>query len=541
MSNKALLLAVLVGLLTSLPALSQTVYSSEAAEVRTLRGLYLQAGVAFPTGGFPVSTPTLVDFALRLAARVHDPALHVAIEDYLERLGCEPGEVELAIINRFALEGHLRGGEQGPPDVVREHLQRPRLWELSMAWSIPDRAAFLIEVITQREYLEDHPPSNLPTFGLSGNPVALENDQLGRGLLWYDFDPLELHFGRERVHFGPLRSSLLPSERLPYLDMLRLTLPLGSLTMDLMISSLQNRRAKSGYPDLDLTGTEFEFQKNTIFANLHRFEYHFGRMRAAVTGMGIFVRHKNAFALADFFPVASWHATQYRPFNLSLVFDLEAVLFPGFRVMGQLGFDDVSLESLGIGDAPIPTIPAVIAGLEYRRHLARATIHGYAEGGYTHYLWGNFDDESHAILARAIYRLRLDQNVYLLPLTSPYGPGAIWLLAEAGLELLNGLSTALQAELVFTNPDVDLISTDYPLHYGTDPALGALANKTGSLALSAEVGYAPWDRLALYARPKVLLWQQAGAGFELTVGASAALDWRRGIRGPAFRHSSRSK
>ena len=110
------------------------------------------------------------------------------------------------------------------------------------------------------------------------------------------------------------------------------------------------------------------FRTNIIFANLHRFEYDFGRVRAAVTGLGIFVRENNAFALADFFPVSSWHATQYRPFNLSLVFDLEAALFPGFRVMAQFGFDDVNASDLfGVGDAPIPTIPAAIVGCEYQR------------------------------------------------------------------------------------------------------------------------------------------------------------------------------
>ena len=122
------------------------------------------------------------------------------------------------------------------------------------------------------------------------------------------------------MHFGPLRTALLPSARLPFLDLLRLVLPVGRLTMDLTISSLQNRE---GIGDIDLTASipDIDFETNIIFANLHRFEYDFGRVRAAVTGMGIFVRENNAFALGDFFPVSSWHAAQNRPFNLSLVFD----------------------------------------------------------------------------------------------------------------------------------------------------------------------------------------------------------------------------
>ena len=532
------LLVLLAGLPNSLPVLAQASHGSDSVEVRTLRGLYLEAGLAFPTAGFPVSTPTLRHFALRLAGRARDPALRSRIESYLEALSYEPGQIELAIVNRFTLEGYLRAGEQGPSDVVGEHLEIPNLWELVMAWSMPDRAAFLIEVIMHREYFGDLPGSNLPVFGTPDNPVALENDQLARGLLWYNFDPLELHFGRDRVHFGPLRSSLLPSSRIPYLDMLRLTLPLGSLTMDYMVSSLPNRKAVDDLLDPDPLGDgDFAFGRSVIFANLHRFEYHFGRLHAAVTGLGIFVRPNNAFVLADFFPVASWHATQYRPFNLSLVFDLEAALFPGFKVMAQVGFDDVSLESIGIGDAPIPTIPAVIAGFEYRRPLGTALVHAYAEGGYTHYLWGNFDDESGAVLARAIYRWHLDKGSRVLPLTSPYGPGAIWLLAEAGLEDLKGFSAAVQAELLFADPNVNLVDTPYPTgpehpDWPPDPNLGQLANKTGSLALGAELGYEPWPWLALYARPRLLLHAE-GAGLELTLGASALLDFRTRTRGNA--------
>ncbi len=265
--------------------------------------------------------------------------------------------------------------------------------------------------------------------------------------------------------------------------------------------------------------------QNIIFANLHRFEYDFGRVRAAVTGLGIFVRENNAFALADFFPVSSWHATQYRPFNLSLVFDLEAALFPGFRVMTQFGFDDVNASDLfGVGDADIPTIPAAIVGCEYRRALASGELELYGELGYTHYLWGNFDDESDARLARAIYRLFLDNGTRLMPLTSPYGPGAIWTNLEAAWRWRGGLYTSLFAELLFRNPDVDLVNTDYV----KDPAAGALANKTGSLKLGIQARYRPWKWLELYTRP-VLSLESGGASLEVVLGGTAVSDWRRNI------------
>jgi hypothetical protein len=503
------------------PAGAQVTYLPDDAEVIELRALYLAAGWAFPVAGFPVSRRTLAGFGERLLARVADPLLAEAIGGYLEGLDGRSERVEIALVNRFALEGYLRVGDRQESSFEREYLERARLWQLDMAWSVPDKAGVLIEAFLHREYLDDLPATNLPGHR-PANPVALENDQLAKGLLWYSFGPLEVEFGRDRVHFGPLRSSLLPSERLPFMDMLRVTLPLGSLTMDLMISSLQNRQAVE---DLDLTGsTDFAFHDNIIFANLHRFEYDFGRIRAAVSGLGIFVRQDNAFALADFFPVSSWHATQYRPFNLSLVFDLEAALFPGFRAMTQFGFDDISTLGIGVSDSAVPTIPAVIAGVEYLHSGRAATVRVYAEGGYTHYLWGNFDDESDAILARAIYRLFLDQGTRTLPLTSPYGPGAIWTLAEVSLEFRRGFSVLLRGELVFTNPAVDLIHTAYV----RDPDAGALANKTGTLTLCSELAYSPWEWLSVYGRPRLRL-AESFCGFELTLGAALTFDWRRPI------------
>jgi len=215
------------------------------------------------------------------------------------------------------------------------------------------------------------------------------------------------------------------------MDILRLTLPLGRLSLDFMISSLENTRAleEAGVNE-DPSSLGFSFAEDgvpgvtVVLANLHRFEYDFGFLRAAVSGLCVYAREDNAFVLADFFPVFSWHASDIKPNNLSLIFDLDAVLFPGFRVMAQFGFDDISTKGLGIGDSDIPTIFAGIAGLQYTRALSFATLDLYAEAGYTHYLWGSFNDKWY--LGRAIYRLELDRDTHALPLTSPFGPGTVW-------------------------------------------------------------------------------------------------------------------
>jgi len=61
--------------------------------------------------------------------------------------------------------------------------------------------------------------------------------------------------------------------------------------------------------------------------------------------------------------------------------------------------------------------------------------------------------------------------------------------------LAAGLYAGLSAELVFRNPDVDLVHTPYT----KDAAAGALANKTGTLKLGLLARWPPWKWLEVYA------------------------------------------
>jgi hypothetical protein len=195
--------------------------------------------------------------------------------------------------------------------------------------------------------------------------------------------------------------------------------------------------------------------------------------------------------------------------------------------MAQFGLDDVNASDLfGVGDAPIPTIPAAVVGFEFERRFPRGRLELYGELGYTHYLWGNFDDENNAVLCRAIYRLFLDHGTQLTSLTSPYGPGTIWSNVEAAWRWPSGLYTSLFAELLFSNPNVDLINTPYL----KDPALNALANKVGSLKLGLEARWCPWKWLELHGRPALKL-QPGGPGLEVVLGGTAISDWRKNLRG----------
>ncbi len=515
---------------------AQATFVPGSPQVDDLRRLFSLAGLAFPAAGFPLSARDLADAAAALEeALPAEGGPAAALARWRAETGWQPGRTEIAINGRLAFEGYLRAGtpwEDGHQGHwAREYRERAPLYALDLSWSRPDRAAFFIQGKLRREYLGRLPATNLPGSS-SGNPVALENDQVSRGYLWYDFDPLQLELGRDAVHFGPLRSALLPSSRLPFMDMLRLTLPLSRLRMDLMIASL-NRAEPAEFdalppdtldPGYGAGGADLD--RTAIVSALHRFEYDFGLLRAAVTGHVVYARPGNYCSLVDFFPVFSWHSTAYKPYNMSLVFDLEAAVLPGLRVATQFGFDDINTNPIGVEDQEVPTVPAAIVGAEYARPLEGVDLAVYVEAGWTHYLWGNFDDAYAP--ARAIYRLRLDRGNLLLPLTSPYGPGTAWVYTEATLERRRALAARLFGELVFRKPGADLM-IEFRAHPDLEDEV-----MVGTLAMGGELHVWPWRWLEVYARP-TWFYGQPGGWLELALGAAADLDWRRtlAVRPPA--------
>ena len=163
------------------------------------------------------------------------------------------------------------------------------------------------------------------------------------------------------------------------------------------------------------------------FLNLHRLEYTVGTWRWSFSERYIIHRVNGTYAFADFFPVGVFHNNDINPNNNCLNFDGEWVPAPGFRVMGQLGFDDVDGRIFGIPDNPVPTIWAFQLGTEWQGEYADGPIRLYGEIGMTHYLWGNFDDPD----ARALYLIVLDRRTESMPLSAPYGPGTAWINLSA--------------------------------------------------------------------------------------------------------------
>jgi hypothetical protein len=268
--------------------------------------------------------------------------------------------------------------------------------------------------------------------------------------------------------------------------------------MTLLISTLENRRAVD---DVTPDGAIYDFAKTTILCNTHYFEYNFGAWRLGVGGQYLAVRPQNAFQVADFFPVMSWHQANIVPNNLSLLADFSWVPVNGLTVYGQGGFDDINLSFAGVSDGTIPTVPAFLLGATWGRRIDDWLLNAWIEGGYTHYLWGSFDDSAN--MARAIYRLDTDGARLSLPLTSPYGPGSIWAAASLTVGFPWSFDGKLTATYVGRNPSANLTT----LTYGADSSV-------------ASAGLSHWFQLVLGVRwrPAAWLWISAAPEVNLRNG-----------------------
>jgi hypothetical protein len=458
---------------------AQTLFMQGAAEVDRLSDIYARAGRTFPTTSFPVSKAELSRFADMLAAGANDSITRDLNEYRGTTLQFETNHDSIAATGEVNLEYTYRSQnvsfDPGLPtelqilDFHRLFKDRLPLGGLQLDYARDGGFEIGIYATLEREYFADpFNPTNLPeSMPDQGNPIALENQDIMRGFLWYDFHPLQVELGRDKLQMGPTKSSLFPSANLPFLDMLRLRLPLGRLTGDLVISTLENRPSAH---DVPVNPGDPPFGPSIILVAVHRWEYAFDTVRLGIGAMCVYARDGNAFNLGDIFPVFSWHQADIGPNNTSFVADASWVPIPRLTFSAQVGLDDVNLSGAGIDDSAAPTIPAVILNADYLLETAQGFgIDLGIEAGYTHYLWGNFalDATGSDSLARAIDRYRMDGGTVMLPLSSPYGPGATWIGLSASLRGLPRLDASVRAGYFsrMTDPatgqPVNLVYTPY--------------------------------------------------------------------------------
>jgi len=321
------------------------------------------------------------------------------------------GEITAASDWELTADGALRWGDAGYADETRwtfDDLVPMARWTLHAE----QNGRWGMEL--HGDYYDEAPGWKATSLVLprEGNAFPLEARFLTKAFLWYNFDPLELEFGRQKVHFGPLDHSFLIADRIPFLDLIRARLAAGPWQLDWLIST----------PEQRLTGGGGRVIETTLL-NVHRFSW-----RQETFALGVaeaYLVHRGAngpYVLGDFFPVGSLHQEDFSPNNVSILADAEWVPAPGWRLMAQGGFDEINGQIVGLPDDSTDTIWAWQTGAEWQTAVGADPVTVHTEAGMTHYLWGNFEEAA----AKAVYHYTQFARTESIPLTSPYGPGATW-------------------------------------------------------------------------------------------------------------------
>jgi hypothetical protein len=509
----------------SLPLWSYQTYEALSPQIREARRLYALGGRAFPLTAFPLTAETLGEIAGELVRDPRlNPDLRLAAAALLESLPLPraQGEVLTGADLGADLEGALAGDFVVEP--VRWFYDRfvayPDFFKLKTYVQKKDLPGLQFSLGLKRIYRTGEiPPHNL--FYTPNDWMSLENFMIRSGFFAWQNQGFEIRLGRSPVHYGdPRWTGFLPSWRLPYLDALEYRYRWGNWEMVSSVSVLDNRMgeeerdfftsggslASYGSPDRIYLGSNRKggdswfylappssdpsapplgaenklslgFGQTIILNALHRFTWRNRFLSLGITGNMVAARENNALHLADIFPVFSWHNAEVGGHNFSLVAEALWTILPGLDLYLQAAYDDISAtDLLGIADTAIPTIDAYLLGLGWETGLAGRPLSVRLEAGVTHYLWGSFhayDEAKGNYLGRAIYRYRAQKETRIMPLTSPYGPGARWLelnlalgSGSSGLNLRRDPLGPLALELNLSYLDhlegVDLIRLDYP-------------------------------------------------------------------------------
>jgi len=431
-------------------------------------------------------------------------------------------------------------------DVERDYFNRAPFVRAEMRYGWDEGFSIALETTFRNTWTGDYSKAdNMPFAANSSGGLSLssENYFLTQGVLYWRSRNFDFALGRDKVDYGGfLYGSLLPSARLPYLDNARARIKFGNFTMDWMMATIQSVESWDGIDvnpntkddafvllspgtDLDSGPYGYEYGKypTVILEGLNRFSWKFDNLILGVTDHAVIARRNNLFYLTDIFPMTSRHQTAINGTNNSMIFDIEWRAFESFDLAAQFGFDDINGNDFGIGDTGTPTIPAIIVGGRYLGNSYLGNFTSQIECGYTHYLWGNYsgvgiDPEGYVNpFMRMQYRFLTGNGSILLPLTSPYGPGAIWCKADGSLSLGDtGLSIGASFLYLAKNPEANLIDTQVYDNVAT-PTAGYI--HYCELAFPFQCHYHFWfGGLA-----PAVQWRDGEWNFELTMLASYRL------------------
>ncbi len=553
-------LAVLL-LFAAAPAMAHITYMPSSPEVQSLLEIYAAAGRVFPSASFPVSKRDLHRFALDL--RQARPALAADIDRYLEQLDFRPGEVTINAKLDTEFRAYLRSSDAewineeldyDSLDLDRRYIQMPDFLSLALFSQQDDTGGMYISAGIKRRYERGE---LLDTNFLEFHPdriIRADHYFIRRGYFFHYFGDLEMILGRNGVHLGgPEHSTFMASDRLPHIDSLTLRYRLGPVYMTSISATMDNRRAEGelepgsqafcdaferaerfGQDACDPNGDGYwpeerlGFNNTIIYYGVHRFDYTRDTLRLGIAAQQFVARENNAFHLGDIFPVFSWHNTDVGGHNMSLIMDASWRPRPYWELFFQAGYNDIDAEELvGIPDDPIPTIDAYLLGVSYRGPVASRRLRATAEFGYTHFLWGNFYDyheERGNYLARGVYRLRT-HGFYMMPMTSPYGPGTAWTRVRGEVGEFGPVSFGLDFELI-SRQDRELVNLVNTIYYPNDEDYSVYEDASREIIwrVAPQLKVRTERFGSYFLEPAVHGWKD-DVWWELTIGGSHSFTW----------------
>lgn len=431
-------------------------------------------------------------------------------------------------------------------DVQRAYFQQPAFAELCIeaGSALPGVNGFGIaaDVAVKPEWRGDYFPStNLP---MASGSYSLEANMLNRSVVYWKLPGIELGFGRDKIDYnGILEGGLLPSSRIPWYDALKARGTLGRFSLDWMLSTIQAVKAWDGKDITPEAGYSFETgdpnsNPTTIVEALTRLSWNLGKIELGVTDHAMMARLNNRFDFTDIFPLISRHQAGVSQTNNSMVLDARWEPLANLTISAQAGFDDIDLNSIGISDTATPTIDAYVLGAQWVNESPIGRISLYAEGGYTHWLWGNYDGSQAApgdvnYFARFIYRFPMyNGGSILLPLTSPYGPGALWAKTHGSVKMFpfgeesagaaGARRPALIVELGYSflfldlNTEANLIDT---VVIGNKTTADAPRSVNFVASLPIKLAYGPWSARV----EPAFVWHDESTAFEIELGLGYTL------------------
>lgn len=308
--------------------------------------------------------------------------------------------------------------------------------------------------------------------------------------------------GRFPLHLGPGHHSLSITDAVP-LDGLRFSAAYAGVQATHALGILSAEPADQDIPEVWLDDPLYGFETVNLLLVVHYLEIPLHWIRFGLGSQNLSAVPVGRILPESFLP--GWGDPDSGLVNAQLVTDMTAVVSPWGEVYLQAG-----LQRPVEGWGSVPDTFAVLGGTRLQIRTEAADTRVGLEGGWTAADWGSFPQER--ALARFVQRGALGRGTRVVPLTSPYGPGAVWGGATVDVRTAEGFLFGFELDIQGTAEGADLVSSPFPADTGS---------RRLSAGVQTVVGWIWEDSIRVQLQPGVRftdgnLRPYLAAGFQLT-------------------------